>query len=149
MTLEKVYEKIGWPMEDTFGEIYKGLELASDLGIDALEHVESTKKLKKQIADLAKVRIEIPSIEIEGEMKILVPGPGGVEVIKKALSEGLTIGQSMDKSTVEIYTLGSPRYKLRIQSPDYQEGEQLLSDILAKVTKLIEEKSGSFEFDRK
>ncbi|MHA2043137.1 MAG: S1 RNA-binding domain-containing protein, partial [Candidatus Thorarchaeota archaeon] len=75
MTLEKVYEKIGFPMEDAFGEIYKGLELASDVGVDALEHVESTKKLKKQIADLAKVRIEIPSIEIEGEMKILVPGP--------------------------------------------------------------------------
>jgi translation initiation factor 2 subunit 1 len=149
LTLEKVYEKIGWPMEDAFGEIYKGLELASDVGVDALEHVESTKKLKKQIADLAQVRIEIPSIEIEGEMKILVPGPEGVEVIKKALSEGLTLGQSMEKSTVEIYTLGSPRYKLRIQSPDYQEGEEVLSGILGKVTKIVEGKGGSFEFDRK
>ncbi|MHA2600779.1 MAG: translation initiation factor IF-2 subunit alpha [Candidatus Thorarchaeota archaeon SMTZ1-83] len=149
MTLETVYQKIGWPLEDAFGEIYKALEVAADVGLEALEHVESTKKLRKQVADLAKARIEIPSVEIEGEMKIQVPGPDGVEVIKSALSEGLVMGESREKSEVEIYTLGSPRYKLRITSPDYKEAEDLLSEILASVTKTIESKSGTIVFDRK
>ncbi len=149
MTLETVYQKIGWPLEDAFGEIYKALEVAADLGVEALEHVESTKKLRKQVADLAKARIEIPSVEIEGEMKIQVPGPDGVEVIKTALSKGLVIGKSKEKSEVEIYTLGSPRYKLRITSPDYKEAEDLLSEILTSVTKTVENKSGTIVFDRK
>ena len=82
-------------------------------------------------------------------MKIQVPGPDGVEVIKSALSEGLVMGESREKSEVEIYTLGSPRYKLRITSPDYKEAEDLLSEILASVTKTIESKSGTIVFDRK
>ncbi|MHA2380777.1 MAG: translation initiation factor IF-2 subunit alpha, partial [Candidatus Thorarchaeota archaeon] len=149
ITLETVYQKIGWPLEDAFGEIYKALEVAADVGVDALEHVESTKKLRKQVADLAKARIEIPSVEIEGEMKIQVPGPEGVEVIKTALSKGLGMGDSREKSEIEIYTLGSPRYKLRLTSPDYKEAEDLLSEILASVTKTVESKSGTIVFDRK
>lgn len=148
-SLETIYEKIGWALEDAFGEIYKGLEITADLGVEALEGIDATKKLKSQIADLAKARIEIPSIEIEGEMNIQVSGPNGVEVIKKALVGGLESGENLDKSTVEIYTLGSPRYKLRIVSPDYKEGEELLSEILGKVTKTIESGGGTFSFDRK
>ena len=148
-TLEKVYEKIGWPIEDVFGEIYKGLEIASDQGEAAFEEVEATKRLRKQVADLAKLRIEIPSVEIDGEMTIVVPGTNGVEVIRTALSKGLDLGKSHEKSTVEIYTLGSPRYKLRIVSPDYREAEGVLSDVLGSVTKTIESGHGTIEFNRK
>ncbi|MFX0107175.1 MAG: translation initiation factor IF-2 subunit alpha [Candidatus Hodarchaeota archaeon] len=149
MSLEQIYTKLGWPLEDAFGEIYKGLEAAADGGIEVLEIVEATKKLRKQVADLAKARIEIPQVEIEGELKIQVPGPDGVEVIKKALLDGLKEGEGMDKSTIEIYTLGSPRYKLRIISPDYREGEEVLSGILSKVEKIVTGKNGTLVFDRK
>ncbi len=149
MTIEEVYQQIGWPMEDVFGEIYKGLEKASDIGEEAFEEVEATKKLKKQVADLAKARIEIPSVEIDGEMTIQVPGPEGVEAIKKALSGGLEHSKDHDKSTTEIYTLGSPRYKLRIISPDYKEAEDILSGILEIVTKTIESSGGTIVFARK
>jgi len=149
MTLELVYEKIGWPMEDVFGEIYKGLELASDGGVEVFEEVAATKKLRKQVADLAEQRIEIPSVEIDGEMTITVPGPEGIEVIKKALSTGLDEGKKHDKSTTEIYTLGSPRYKLRIVSPDYQEAEEVLSDVYGLIEKTINGGSGNISFIRK
>ncbi|MFW9769269.1 MAG: translation initiation factor IF-2 subunit alpha [Candidatus Thorarchaeota archaeon] len=149
MTLEEVYDKIGWPIEDVFGEIYKGLERASDGGVEVFDDVVATKKLRKQVADLAKQRIEIPSVEIDGEMTIIVPGPDGVEVIKKALSKGLNEGKKHDKSSTEIYTLGSPRYKLRIVSPDYQEAEEILSEILGLITKTVESGSGSINFVRK
>ena len=82
-------------------------------------------------------------------MTITVPGPSGIEVIKKALSDGLTEGKKHDKSTTEIYTLGSPRYKLRIVSPDYIEADDLLSDILGLITKPVETGSGSISFVRK
>ena len=148
-TLDEVYTKIGWPMEDYFGEIYKGLEMAADGDITVFDEVEATKKIRKQVADLAKARIEIPYVEIDGEMMIQVPGPTGVEVIRKALTEGLGLGQGREKSTVEIYTLGSPRYKLRIVSPDYVEAEDVLSTILDSITRTIESNSGAISFNRK
>jgi len=149
MDLEEVYEKIGWPLEDYFGEIYKGLERASDGGADAFADVEAPEDLRKHLAELAMARIEIPSVEIDGEMTITVPGPEGVQVIKKALTSGLEKGKNEEKSTVEIYTLGSPRYKLRIVSPDYKEAEEILSSILGTITKTIEKSSGSIAFNRK
>ncbi len=149
ISLAEVYEKIGWPIEDAFGEIYRGLELAADGGVDVFEEVAATKKLRKQVADLAKQRIEIPYVEIDGELTITVPGVNGVEVIKRALSDGLNEGKKREKSTTEIYTLGSPRYKLRIVSPDYKEAEDLLSDILGIITKNVESGSGTISFLRK
>jgi translation initiation factor 2 subunit 1 len=149
MTLEQVYQKIGWPIEDIFGEIYTGLEKASDGGVDVFEEVQATKKLKKQVADLAQQRIEIPSVEIDGEMTITVPGPTGVNVIREALTEGLSKGRAHEKSTTEIYTLGSPRYKLRIVSPDYKEAEEVLSDVLGLITKTVEGGKGTISFARK
>ncbi len=148
VSLEKIFEQIGWPLEDVFGEIYKGLERASDVGVDAFEDVKATKKLRKQVADLAKARIEIPQVEIDGEMTILVPGPKGIDTIKKALTDGLEPGKD-GKSSIEIYALGSPRYKLCIVSPDYSEAEELLADVLGKVTKVIESNNGTIVFQRK
>lgn len=149
ITLEEVYEKIGWPLEDFFGEIYKGLEKAADLGEEAFVDVEGDKNLRKQVAELAKARIEIPSVEIDGEMTIQVPGPNGVEVIKKGLTKALEVGVDNKGSSIEIYTLGSPRYKLRIVSPDYKEAEDILSSIMSLVTKTVESSSGTISFDRK
>jgi len=136
-------------IEDVFGEIYTGLEKASDGGVDVFEEVVGTKKLKKQVADLAQERIEIPSVEIDGEMTILVPGENGIDVIKKALSEGLVFFFFNDTATTEIYTLGSPRYKLRIVSPDYKEAEDILSDVYGLISKQIESSSGTITFLRK
>ena len=149
MDIYTIYEQIGWPLEDYFGEIYKGLERASDGGADAFAEVEAPAELRNQLAELAMARIEIPSVEIDGEMIITVPGPEGVLVIKKALSSGLETGKTEEKSTVDIYTLGSPRYRLQIVSPDYKEAEEILSSILDTVTKTIEKSSGSFVFNRK
>ncbi len=149
MTLEEVYEKIGWPLEDYYGEIYKGLERAADIGMEALEDIDAPKELKEQLVALAKARIEIPSVEIDGEMTVFVPGPNGVEVIREALTRGLEIGKQYQKTDVEIYTLGAPRYKLRITSPDYREAEQVLFEIIEAVQKIVESNGGTFKFARK
>ncbi len=149
MTIEEIYERIGWPIEDYYGEIYRGLEKAAEIGEKAFEEIEADKTLKKQIAELAKARIEIPSVEIDGEMSIQVPGPEGVEVIKKALLKGLEVGSKFKGSTVEIYTLGSPRYKLRIVSPDYKEAEEVLSKMTSAISKIVEGANGTFSFNRK
>ncbi|MDF1537833.1 MAG: translation initiation factor IF-2 subunit alpha [Candidatus Thorarchaeota archaeon] len=149
MELEEVYEKIGWPIEDFFGEIYKGLESASDSGAAAFADVDAPSELRAQLAELAQTRIEIPSVEIDGEMTITVPGPEGVVVIRNALTGGLELGKTVEKSTVEIYVLGSPRYRLQIVSPDYKEAEEVLSTVLGAITKIIEKNSGTISFNRK
>jgi len=149
MELDEVYDKIGWPLEDYFGEIYKGLERASDSGAAAFAEVDAPTELRNQLAELSQTRIEIPSVEIDGEMIITVPGPEGVLVIKKGLMNGLELGKAVEKSTVEIYTLGSPRYRLQIVSPDYKEADEILSTVLGEITKIIEKNSGAIVFNRK
>ncbi len=149
MTLEEVYEQIGWPLEDYFGEIYKGLEQAADGEPDVFDEVKAPKELCAQLYEMAKARIEIPSVEIDGEMAITAPGSNGVDTIRKALTAGLELGRKEEKSSIEIYNLGSPRYKLRIVSPDYKEAEDILSSVLGAITKVLEKNSGTIVFTRK
>jgi translation initiation factor 2 subunit 1 len=149
MTLQQVYEQVGWPIEDYFGEIYKVLERMADIGEEALESVDIPKKFRLQLAELAKSRIEIPSVELDGEFNIQVPTPDGVEVIKRALVDGLEAAKEHKKSSVDIYTLGSPRYKLRIVSPDYKEAEEVLSVILQRITKIVQDNEGTAVFNKK
>jgi translation initiation factor 2 subunit 1 len=148
MSLEEVYREVGWPMEDYFGEIYKGLEKTADAGEAVLEPLGFPKTLRDQIVELAKTRIEIPSVEIDGELAVQVPTPDGVEVIKKALMEGLEKAEG-EKASVEIYALGAPMYKLRITSPDYKMAEDLLALVLETIKKPIESKGGTVSFTRK
>jgi translation initiation factor 2 subunit 1 len=149
MTVDQIYEQLGWPLEDTYGEIYKGLERAAEGGAEALEEVKADKKLKKQIADLSKVRIEIPSVDIDGELSVVVPGPAGIEVIKRALSDALEQGKDDKRLSVEIYALGAPRYKLHIVGPTYKDAEDLLQSIMNVAKKSIENNGGSVSLSRK
>jgi translation initiation factor 2 subunit 1 len=149
MTLQEVYEQIGWPLEDYFGEIYKGLERAADSDVSVFEDVDAPKELKEMVADLAKSRIEIPSVEIDGEMTVTVPGANGVEVLRKSLTTGLEAGKKHTKSTIEIYTLGSPKYKLRIVSPDYKQAEDVLAEVISTISKIVEKNDGAVAFTRK
>ena len=148
-TLEQVYEELGWPMEDAFGEIYKGLERAADAGVEALKDVNASKELRDQIAELAKARIEIPSVEIDGELSLVVPGPAGIEIIKKSLTVALDQREIYKKSSIDIYALGAPRYKLRIVSQNYKEAEEILQSIISLVTKSVESSTGTVSFTRK
>ncbi|MHA1575779.1 MAG: S1 RNA-binding domain-containing protein, partial [Candidatus Thorarchaeota archaeon] len=50
LTIDQVYEQIGWPMEDYFGEIYKGLEQAADGDASVFDEVEAPKALRDQVA---------------------------------------------------------------------------------------------------
>lgn len=149
MTLEQIYDSLGWPIEDTFGEIYKGLERAADAGVEALKDVNAPKDLLEQIANLAKARIEIPSVDIDGELSIVVPGPAGIEVIRTALTTALNQRADYEKSTMDIYALGAPRYKLHIVSPNYKEAEEILQNIMNSITKGIEGSGGTVSFARK
>ncbi|NWF96129.1 MAG: translation initiation factor IF-2 subunit alpha [Candidatus Thorarchaeota archaeon] len=148
MSLEEVYREVGWPMEDYFGEIYKGLEKTADAGAAVLEPLAFPKTLRDQIVELAKTRIEVPSVEIDGELAVQVPTPDGVEVIKKALMDGLEKAEG-EKASVEIYALGAPMYKLRITSPDYKMAEDLLALVLETIKKPVESKGGTVSFTRK
>ncbi len=149
MTLEQIYDSLGWPLEDTFGEIYRGLERAADTGVEAFKDVNAPKELLGQIADLAKTRIEIPSVDIDGELSIVVPGPAGINVIKQALTAALDQRSVYEKSSIDIYALGAPRYKLHIVSQNYKEAEEILQSIVDLATKGIEGSGGTVSFSRK
>ncbi|MEM2143661.1 MAG: translation initiation factor IF-2 subunit alpha [Candidatus Thorarchaeota archaeon] len=149
MTLQETYRAVGWPLEDHFGEIYTALEKIAVEGEAALVSVDIPRELRARLIELARSRIETPSVELDGELNIQVPGIDGVEVIKKALLAGLSVAKNNRSSTVDIYTLGSPRYKLRITGPDYKEAESVLSAVVEAVSGIVRAQGGVVSLTRK
>ncbi len=149
MTLESVYQQIGWPIEDYFGEIYKGLEAISLTGMDAIRPLGLPENLAQQLVAIVQEKIEIPNVEIDGELNVQVPGPEGVEILKKALIHGLQAGNSIAENSTEIYLVGPPRYRLKIVSHNYKAAEEILTRVIDTIKKIVEQNNGTVSFERK
>ncbi len=149
MTLEEAYKQIGWPIEDRFGEIYKGFEVIGREGPSALQEMGISEDVAQQLMELIRDKIETPTIEIDGELSVQVPGPEGVEILKKALIQGVQTGNLLAKDSTTIYVVGPPRYRLKIVSHNYKDAEQILAAVIDSIKKIVEPNDGTVSFTRK
>ncbi len=144
-TLDEAYEKVGFKLEDEFGEIYAGFE---EIALSGAEAAKSIGLPQEWIEPLTKVATEnvVPSkVKITGYLDLRCTLPNGIEVIKEAL-----INAREDKADVKMdvrYTK-SPRFSVALVAPDYKVAEESLKRYADKVLEIIKSKGGVGEFVR-
>lgn len=146
-TLDEAYEKVGFPLEDKYGEIYAGLEKASERGEQPLLEAGVSEEWSKVVAELAKAYIEIPKVKIKGVLELTCLRRDGVEAIKKALIAAEETVKNGDAS-VEIYTIGAPRYRVEVIAKDYKQAENIMKEAVNTALTIIKEEGGSGTFIR-
>ncbi len=140
-SLEEMYELVGWKLVDEYGDLYSAFEEMAIEGDKALDGVDIPEKWKKILVEYAKKYIEPPKVEVKGVLELMVPGKGGIDIIKKALS-------ILQKKGITVVYQGAPKYFVRVESTDYKKIEGLLSEVLSEVEKLIKKHKGSIKFER-
>ncbi|MHA1754484.1 MAG: translation initiation factor IF-2 subunit alpha [Candidatus Odinarchaeia archaeon] len=139
-TLEKAYKDVGWKLEDKFGEIYFGLQQVKEKGESALVEAGIPEKWRKVILDIANAYVELPTVKLTANLEVTCYQPDGVEAIKKALLKGLKMLSEFEDVKGRIYLVGSPRYSLELEAPDYKIGEKVLKKtaeaIIEEITKM-------------
>lgn len=147
-TIDEAYEEVGWKLQDAFGEIYAGLQAVKDKGLSILEQADIPPKWRDTIYEQAKSHVELPKVKVTAELALTCYKPDGVEAIKKSLINGLDELKREKEVKGRIFLIGSPRYQLEIEAPDYKLAERVLTDTSNNIIKAIRSLGGDGSWKR-
>lgn len=151
MSIERVYEEVGWKLEDRYREIMRGLEEVVMRGPEAAIEAGVGRDLAEQLYDIAKKHIEIKRVRITGVLSLKTPAPDGIERIRDVLNtfyETATRHSGQEVERVLIYHLGAPRYRIELEGYDYKALEKILSLSLTRAQEKASKLQVEFNFER-
>jgi translation initiation factor 2 subunit 1 len=131
-TLDEAYEEVGWKLEDYYGEILKGLEEAATKGADALRVAGVPDRWIPAVLEVTKQSIKLKKIRKSGVITLRCV-EGGLPALKKVLTSWEQSLQIPDTVSVEIYTIGAPRYRLDVEALDPKVCEKIFEGIVSTI----------------
>jgi translation initiation factor 2 subunit 1 len=138
ITLDKVYEEIGFKLQEEFGEIFKALDIASK-SPEMLENKGIQPKWIKIIHEIAKENIQRKKIKIKAELDIKSYSGEGIDQIKNFLTN-LT-----NKYGVNIKYISAPKYSVEIVSENPKMAKKELKENLNAAISNLKECEVSFK----
>lgn len=128
--------------------LYYALEFASTASQKDLTDLGINETWAKTIRKIASENIIPATVEIKCTAEISIPAGDGLNHLKTALISGRD--DVKEKNTkIKIYTIGSPRYAIEVESEDYKMAEKALENALKRIETIVEEHNGTFSFERK
>jgi translation initiation factor 2 subunit 1 len=113
-----IYEKFDNPF-DAFEEATdEGEEIFSKLGI--------SEEWAKTLTDVARSKIRLEKAKVTGTVELTCTKTEGVEAIRQALRGAKKVKKSRG-TTIKIYTVGSPRYRLEVRSKEITDAQATLN----------------------
>jgi len=144
-SLDQAFDEVGENMLREFGTLYGAFEEAA-VNPSALKEIVPDKKWLSAVTEVASENIQLPSVEIEGDLEVICAGQDGIDVIKSALSEGMEHG---DEADVAIAYMGAPHYRVVVKAADYKTAEEEMKNAVSRVEESIKKHGGSASFRRK
>jgi len=138
MTLDKVYEEVGFQLQEEFGEIFNAFDLASK-SQEALTSKGIKPKWAKIIHKIAKESIQRKKVKIKAELDIKSYSGDGIDQIKKLLNN-LT-----NKYGVNIKYISAPKYSVEIVSEDPKIAKRKLKENLTAAISGLKECEVNFK----
>ena len=138
MTLDKVYEEVGFQLQEEFGEIFKAFDLASK-DQEALISKGVKPKWAKIIHDIAKESIQRKKVKIKAELNVKSYSGDGIDQIKKFLNN-LT-----NKYRVNVKYISAPKYSVEVVSEDPKMAKKKLKENLTNAISGLKECEASFK----
>jgi len=138
MTLDKVYEEVGFKLQEEFGEIFNAFDLASR-SEEALTSKGIKPKWAKIIHKIAKESIQRKKVKIKAELDVKSYSGDGIDQIKKFLN-GLT-----NKYRVSIKYISAPKYSVEIVSENPKMAKKELKENLTAAISGLKECEASFK----
>jgi len=121
------------PMEALVEAMRRGSEVLKKAGLD--------EEFAQALLEEAKSHIMTPIYMKVIGIKLISFAPNGVEVVKKALINGIN-STTEDGVRVEIHSVGSPKYVIRIQSQDPRAVRRASNKVVETILKSIKQEGG-------
>ncbi|MFP4005943.1 MAG: translation initiation factor IF-2 subunit alpha [Candidatus Hadarchaeia archaeon] len=144
--IDTAYEKIGFPLQEKYDDIYTAFEEAARRGRKILKKdLDVEGDWIDSLMELIETSVEAPTVEVKGFVDLRTPSPNGVQVIGSALQEAESLGVDED-TQVEIQYVGAPTYSIEVVSPNYKKAEDVLRTVAQEAIEMVEEDGGTGEF---
>ena len=128
-----VYEKFDNPF-DAFEEATdEGEEIFTKLGI--------SEDWAKALTEVARSKIRLEKAKVTGTVELTCAKTEGVEAIRHALHGAKKVKKSRG-TTIKIYTIGSPRYRLEVRSKEITDAQATLNLAIEEALSAIKELGG-------
>jgi translation initiation factor 2 subunit 1 len=150
MSLEEVYEQIGWPILEFFDYYQEAIEALKENGEQIFQNLPSIpENVKEAFLKIVDENVEITTVKISGKVKLMYTDGNGIEKIKETFLEiKRLIENPRDTRKLEISYIGAPFYKIEVTSKDYLDAENILSDAVEILESKTGKYNGSFELIR-
>ena len=120
---------------DVFLEILDSGRLPSWMKLD--------EELSRLLFELIKKEIKLKKIALKATLKLSIATGDGVEVIRRAIREGLKAAGKGEK--VSITAIGSPRYLIRVEADEESRARELLERVAERCMEIVREAGGKAE----
>lgn len=141
MSLEKLYETVGWPLYEKYGHAYEAFKKAASTGEDIFEGLEVDEQIKKYFIKTIQHRLGSQPVKIQADIQVTCFSYEGIDAIKPALLAGIECGS--EDHPIKIQLVCSPEYILYTHSLDHEGGIKIVKTAI----ETIQEKIKSFGGD--
>jgi translation initiation factor 2 subunit 1 len=147
ISLEGIQERVGSPLEETFGDIYEGLEKAVKQGGEVLTKAGVSPDLVNIVTETAKERITLERYKVKGILNLTNTQPNGVQRIKQALLKAQKI-EKPNNSEIFIYVITPPKYRIEAAAESYKAADGLLLKATTVALEDIKKSGGQGKFEK-
>lgn len=137
MNLEQAYEKIGYDLQENFGDMFVAFDLALE-DLEGLKRRGVPEKYAKLIHEIAKENIQKKEVKIKAILDLKFYTGDGVDRVKEFLNS------LSDKYKWEVKYISAPRYSIETKTNDPKKTEK---DMMGKLTQeILKIKDGEASF---
>ncbi|MCD6089095.1 translation initiation factor IF-2 subunit alpha, partial [Candidatus Bathyarchaeota archaeon] len=135
------------PLEENFGTAYEGLEKATMEGAKPLIEAGLSSRIAEALTKIAKEKIRITNVKVQGILNVSCRKPDGVLRIKKAFAEAEKV-KIPNGSSKRIYVVSPPRYRIEVIARDYKTANAIFQKITDAITQGIKRLGGEGKLER-
>ncbi len=147
MTPGDLFAEISPKLNEVNLNLYDALEQAAKKGVKIFTDAGIKEKIADALANVAKDKIVVKGVTVQGVFEVTAMGSRGIEEIKEYFQGVKEIGEESE-STVNLYTLGSPKYRVEVTAEDYKKAEFALDKVVKHAEKEWAKHEGTFSFKR-
>ncbi len=147
MELAELFQQEGRKLLDHYDSLYNALVAASKKGSEALTVAGVSDEIAEVLSQIAKEKIVIKGVTIQGIVELTSLNNDGVEDIRMTFIDADEVANELDAS-LKITTKGAPKYRLELTAEDYKKAEIALDETVAHIEDAWEEIDGSFNYTR-
>lgn len=142
-TADVCYEEFGHALVEKYGSLYRAFEECA-INPNVLREDGLKGDWVDIITNVALDNIAPPFVKVSGYLEITCPLPDGIIQIQNALLEA----ERSEKSELMVQYVGAPKYRIKVNAPDYKTAEEELKKAGERAINYIKAHNGDGKFIR-